>query len=328
MVWGRIHDRNLTIPNWEISRQCANCHLTGGTNASEVVAIINETGFNASVHRNITGDCNSSNYTAISRVCWGCHNNYTAQAANPKKHFTIKPNCEDCHNSASPQNHGNLNDSLRQTEHQPNGTDITTNITHGIGYSANCTDGHGNDRKSWFIDNTAFLTGIHKILNCTDCHVPLPVDATGSIGAGAAYNRSFTVAGGVKHLNVTLNSGIRSLNLTLGANGTEINSSTAAADPNVDYNESGTTIRYTIKNPATGSWVACISNVSVATSFDLEIEFIRKHPKTGECFANSCESGGCSDGDIRIYIYQSQPDELLNIVSFVPRLSDVFHVTL
>ena len=371
---------------------CTDCHLEGGANVTAGLPIIDKNGFFDSVHHNLTGDFNASNYSRISMVCWGCHNDYGQQLYDPK-HYKIKPDCEDCHDSASPQNKDNLSDRLRQvTEHQPNGTDITTNaaianctichnrslvegmpptayiknptpmnfishsgrkrsdmindsvtncsychcnetnmfadtfddanntnITHGGGYSANCTDCHGsgrihdaalsapvmtpgdnsfcmntachgNDQMPWFIDNTAFSTGIHKSINCTDCHAPLPVDAAGSVGAGGTYNRSFTVPVNVKLLNVTLNWISGSLNLTLDANGTEINSSTAAADPNVDYTENGTFIRYSITNPATGSWVACISNVSARTSFDLKIEFIQKHPKTGECFANPCTS--------------------------------------
>jgi hypothetical protein len=123
------------------------------------------------------------------------------------------------------------------------------------------------------------------------------------VGVGAAYNHPFTVADGAAAERDT-ELGAGSLNLTLDANGTWINQTVAATDPNVDYNESGTTIRYTIKNPATGSWVACITNVSAQTSFDLEIEFIRKHPATGKCFANPYESChisgyryGTDDGD-------------------------------
>ncbi|MEA1905876.1 MAG: S-layer protein domain-containing protein, partial [Euryarchaeota archaeon] len=395
---GRIHDMNLTFPDWDLGRQCANCHLSDGANTSGIVAIINKTGFEAGIHRNITGDYNSSNYTAISRVCWGCHNNYTEQSNDPKKHATIKPGCEDCHDSATPQNANNLNESLRQvTEHQPNGTDIltngtianctichnrslvtgmppsdrvvsgtsqnaishygrqrtdmidgavtncsychcdetnmfadtfddanNTNITHGGGYSANCTDCHGdgrfhdaalsapmmtpgdnsfcmstachgNDRKSWFIGNTTYSTRIHGGINCTDCHAPLPIDATGSVGAGGRYNISFTVDADVKRLNVTLNWAAGSLNLTFDANGTKINQTVAAGDSSIDYDESGTTIHYTIENPASGSWIACITDVIAATTFDLDIEFIRKHPKSGECFANPCESCHVTD---------------------------------
>ncbi len=126
-------------------------------------------------------------------------------------------------------------------------------------------------------------------VNTNRC-IYLPGDVGGSVGAGGTYNRSFDVVDGLKRLNVTLNWVAGSLNLTLDSNGTEINSSTAATDPNVDYTENGTFIRYLITNPAIGSCVACISNVSTQTSFDLRIEFIQKHPKTGECFANPCSS--------------------------------------
>jgi parallel beta-helix repeat protein len=394
---GRIHDLNLTFPDWDLGRECANCHLSGGANTSGIVAIINKTGFERSVHTNITGDYNSSNYTAISRVCWGCHNNYTEQANDPKKHAEVKPDCEDCHGSASPQNMGNLSENLRQvTEHQPNGTDITTNgtiasciichnrslvtgmppsdrvvtrtpqnfishygrqrtdmiegavtncsychcdeansfsdtfdnanntnITHG-GSSTGCTgchgDGrfhdaalsspmmapgnnslcmntacHGNNQKSWFVDAAAFTTLIHGSINCTDCHVPLPVSFGGGVSAGGTHNHSFTVDADVKRLNVTLNWAAGILNLTLDANGTEINQTMAAGNSSIDYNESGTTIRYTIENPASGSWIARITDVSATTTFSLDIEFIQKHPKTRKCFANPCESCHVTD---------------------------------
>ena len=395
---GRIHDLNLTFPDWDLGRECANCHISGGANTSGIVAIINNTGFETSIHRNITGEYNSSNYTAISRGCWGCHNNYTEQAADPKKHATIKPGCEDCHNSATPQNMDNLSENLRQvTEHQPNGTDITTNgtiasciichnrsltigmppsdrvvsktpqnaishygrqrtdmiegfvtncsychcdstnsfsdtfdnanntnITHGGGYSANCTDCHGsgrfhdaalsapvmtpgnnsfcmntachgNNQKSWFVDDAAFTTKIHGSINCTDCHVPLPVRVGGSVGAGGTYTRAFTVPDDVKLLNVTLNWARGSLNLTLDANETVINQTVAAGNSSIDYTMSGTVMRYSIEDPASGSWIACITDVSAATTFNLDIEFIQKHPKSGACFANPCESCHVTD---------------------------------
>ncbi|MHC1575300.1 MAG: S-layer protein domain-containing protein, partial [Candidatus Methanogasteraceae archaeon] len=395
---GRIHDLNLTFPNWDIGRQCANCHLTGGVNTSGIVAIINKTGFEGSVHTNITGDYNSSNYTAISRVCWGCHNNYTEQSNDPKKHATIKPDCEDCHNSATPQNMDNLSENLRQvTEHQPNGTDVktngtiasctichnrsltigmppsdrvvsgtpqnaishygrqrtdmiegfvtncsychrdeanmfadtfdcanNTNIAHGGGYSANCTDCHGsgrfhdaalsapmmtsgnnslcmntachgNNQKSWFVDDAAFTTKIHGSINCTDCHVPLPVNVGGSVGAGGTYNRAFTVPDDAKLLNVTLNWARGSLNLTLEANETVINQTVAAGNSSINYTRNGDTMRYSIESPASGSWIACITDVSTHTSFNLDIEFIQKHPKTGKCYANPCESCHVTD---------------------------------
>jgi len=374
---------------------CTDCHLEGGTNVTAGLPVISKNGFFNSFHKNITGDFNAANYSDISRVCWGCHNDYGRQLVDPT-HYKIKPDCTDCHDSVSPQNAGYITPP-QVTEHQPNGTDITTNatiasciichnrslasgmppatyiknptpmnfishygrkrsdmidgsvtncsychcnetnmfadtfenanntnITHGGGYSVKCTDCHGsgrihdaalsapmmtpgdnsfcmntachgNDRKSWFVDDSAFSTKIHGGINCTDCHAPLPVDVSGRVGAGGTYNRAFTVDAGVKRLNVTLNWISGSLNLTLDANGTEINSTVAATDPNVDYTENGTFIRYSITNPTIGSWVAGITDVSTHTSFDLIIEFIRKHPLTGECFANPCTSCHVTD---------------------------------
>ncbi|MEA1907607.1 MAG: S-layer protein domain-containing protein, partial [Euryarchaeota archaeon] len=61
------------------------------------------------------------------------------------------------------------------------------------------------------------------------------------------------------------------------------------------YTMSGTVIRYSIESPASGSWIACITDVSAATTFNLDIEFIQKHPKSGKCYANPCESCHVTD---------------------------------
>lgn len=64
---------------------CTDCHMEGGnyTALNRNGSIISKTGFFNSVHYNITGDFNSSNYTEISKVCWGCHANYSDQQTNP-----------------------------------------------------------------------------------------------------------------------------------------------------------------------------------------------------------------------------------------------------
>jgi hypothetical protein len=379
-------------PELAAGGNCTDCHLTGGANTTGIRVIINDTGFFNSVHRNITGDFDPSNYTAISRVCWGCHNNYSQQLIDPK-HIEIKPDCEDCHDSQTPLN-GDHIDPPQVREHQPDGDDITTNatianctichnkslvtdmppdenvrsknprnyishygrqrtdiivdsgnasncsychcdeenmfnvtfenrnntnITHGIDFAVNCTDCHGygrihdaaissptmvpgnnslcmntachsNPSKPWFIDISAFNSGIHRGANCTDCHTALPIAVDGGVKSGGTYHHSFVVHKDTKQMNVTLNWVSGSLNLTLDANGTEINSSVAATDPDIEYIPSGNSIRYVITNPVNGPWIASVSDVSTTTRFDLSIDFIFRHPKHDQCYTNPCDS--------------------------------------
>jgi hypothetical protein len=93
-----------------------------------------------------------------------------------------------------------------------------------------------------------------------------------------------------KQMNITLNWVSGSLNLTLDANGTEINSSVAATDPDIEYIASGNSIRYVITNPVNGTWIASVSDVSTTTRFDLSIDFIFRHPKQDLCYYNPCDS--------------------------------------
>ena len=266
-------------------------------NATGGLLIINRSGFFDSVHVNITGDFNASNNSAISMVCWGCHNNYSEQLEDPK-HFRIKPDCTDCHFNETPINMGYLVRTPPQVlEHQPDGIDVITpdanctichnkslvqvsgvppsvhvnnpgarnfvshygrhrsdiavddtvsncyychrdggnefndvfvdktraNITHDEGFDVNCTDCHGygrihdeelsapsmvggnsqcmdrachsNPSQPWFIDISAFDSGIHGGANCTDCHTPLqPIDdIRGSVSTGETRCYSFDI---------------------------------------------------------------------------------------------------------------------------------------
>lgn len=119
---------------------CTECHLEGGSNANPGLPIINKTGFFNSIHYNITGDFDSSNYTRISQVCWGCHNNYSQQLIDPfhTRRASELPKCEDCHDNATPLNSEHLiRTPLQVREHQPLGEDIDTNSS-----IANCTICH------------------------------------------------------------------------------------------------------------------------------------------------------------------------------------------
>jgi hypothetical protein len=396
----RCHNDPHYEPERAAGGDCADCHLSGGMNATGGLPIIDWSGFNASVHRNITGDFDASNNTAIGMVCWGCHNNYTEQLEDPK-HFRIKPNCTDCHFNETPLNIDYLPRPPRQAvEHQPDGTDVITldancttchnkslvnvsgvpptadvnnpnarnfvshygrqrtdiivdggaasdcaychrdggnefnnvfadktraNVTHDEGFDVNCTDCHGygrihdeelsapsmvggnsrcmdrachgNPLKPWFIDISAFDSGIHGGANCTDCHTPLqPIDdIRGSVSTGEPEPRcySFEVPEKinnvtVKQINVTLDWVSGSLDLTLNASGVEINPSVAETNPNIKCTVNETFISYLITNPINGTWEACVSGADTTTRFDLGVEFIFGHPKHGECYTNPC----------------------------------------
>jgi formate-dependent nitrite reductase cytochrome c552 subunit len=83
---------------------CTDCHLEGGANATAGLPIISKNGFFNSLHTNITGDFNATNYSDISRVCWGCHVNYTEELIDPvhTRRATELPDCEDCHFNETP----------------------------------------------------------------------------------------------------------------------------------------------------------------------------------------------------------------------------------
>ncbi len=111
---------------------CTDCHLEGGNSASGGIPVINKTGFMTGVHSNITGDFSADNYTQLSKVCWGCHTNYSGQLINPTHTEPVSklPKCEDCHDSSSPYNSEHLKALPMQVrEHQPEGEDIQTNAS-------------------------------------------------------------------------------------------------------------------------------------------------------------------------------------------------------
>ncbi|CAD7768401.1 Cytochrome c7 c [Candidatus Methanoperedenaceae archaeon GB37] len=131
-------------PHFEPERaaggNCTDCHLEGGLNVTTGLPLINRTGFFASVHHNITGEFSRANYTRLSRVCWGCHVNYSEQLKNPShtKHAEELPECEDCHYNTTPLNENYLKKTpLQAVEHQPSGEDVRTDPD-----LANCTTCH------------------------------------------------------------------------------------------------------------------------------------------------------------------------------------------
>jgi len=126
---GRLHTASMTRPL--TGKNCTDCHLDGGGNATIGNSILNKTGFFGSVHYNITGDFSATNYTQLSHVCWGCHVNYSLELTDPE-HVTIQPDCTDCHDSSTPLNEEHLHRIPPQVvQHQPDSSDITT--------AANCT---------------------------------------------------------------------------------------------------------------------------------------------------------------------------------------------
>ncbi|NOR47892.1 MAG: DUF2341 domain-containing protein, partial [Methanosarcinaceae archaeon] len=144
---GRLHSDTLTRPL--TGRNCTDCHLEGGGNASTGFSIINKTGFFGSVHYNITGDFSETNYTQLSYVCWGCHVNYSQELTDPE-HVTIEPDCSDCHCNATPLNVNYLRRIPPQVvQHQPDSNDITT--------AANCTLCH----------NMSLVAGMPPVTNVT-----------------------------------------------------------------------------------------------------------------------------------------------------------------
>ena len=266
--------------------------------------------------------------------CMGCHNKsemilphsyeVESEAANvshygkPRRYDIVNPgnassNCSYCHRGGGNEFNDVFADKTR------------ANVTHDEGFDVNCTDCHGygrihdaaissptmvpgnnslcmnpachgNPLKPWFIDISAFNSGIHSGANCTDCHTPLqPIDdIRGSVSTGETRCYPFDVPEKindvkVKQLNVTLNWVSGNLSLILfDANDEEINQSVAETNPNIKYTANKTFISYLITNPINGPWEACVSGADTTTRFDLGVEFIFGHPKHGECYTNPC----------------------------------------
>lgn len=127
---GRLHNESLVRPH--TGGNCTDCHLEGGINATGGIPFINKTGFMAGFHSNITGDLREDNYSGTSRVCWGCHNNYSEQLINATHTEPVSnlPECEGCHDSPLPYNSEYLKTPPMQVkEHKPDGEDIRTNAS-------------------------------------------------------------------------------------------------------------------------------------------------------------------------------------------------------
>ncbi|RZB29228.1 MAG: hypothetical protein AEth_01370 [Candidatus Argoarchaeum ethanivorans] len=179
------HNDPHVEPEAAAGGDCTDCHLEGGANVTSGIPIINKTGFFGSIHRNITGQFSQTNYTSISRVCWGCHVNYTQQLIDSShtKRVTDLPACEDCHDTGTPLNSEYLNQTpLQVREHQPNGEDIQTDSnctichnksltiappTENVKYprAKNYISHYGRQRTDmWVVENNQVIT------NCSYCH--------------------------------------------------------------------------------------------------------------------------------------------------------------
>ncbi|MDO9516648.1 MAG: S-layer protein domain-containing protein [Methanosarcinaceae archaeon] len=165
---------------------CTDCHLEGGANVSAGLPMISDR-FLTSVHNNITGDYDDSNYSAISMVCWGCHVNYTEQLIDPShtKPVSELPSCEDCHFNNTPFNGIYLRKipPIQIIEHQPMGEDIKTNISVGCIDCHNLTDmkvtgapttGTALYSVSHYAKNYTAISSLRSTTNttdyCTSCH--------------------------------------------------------------------------------------------------------------------------------------------------------------
>ena len=177
---------------------CTDCHLEGSENATGDL-IISKNGFFTSSHNNITGDFKLNSYSDISRVCWGCHVNYTEELIDPahSRPASELPVCEDCHFSETPLNAQHLRKipPVQIPEHQPLGLDIQTNI------STNCTFCHNNSLSipiptvkvkyaearnyvSHYVDTKNLMTSTNSTTDCWWCHV----DNSNNISWGKPIN--------------------------------------------------------------------------------------------------------------------------------------------
>jgi hypothetical protein len=159
---------------------CTHCHLEGGGYTDWSGPILNRTGFFDSVHHNITGDFNASNYSEISRVCWGCHVDY--EDPGHTRPASELPECEDCHATTTPLNADHLRKRppIQIPEHQPLGEDIQTNATcllcHNNSLSipiptTNVKYAEAKNYVSHYVSTTYLMTPTNDTLDCLWCHV-------------------------------------------------------------------------------------------------------------------------------------------------------------
>ncbi len=165
---------------------CTNCHLEGGTYAAlnRNGSIISKTGFLNSSHNNITGNFSNSNYTEISKVCWGCHINYADQLTNTV-HLNITsllPLCEDCHDAEIPLNSNNLRiNPIQIPEHQPLGEDVQTDTSTSCSFchnnslsipvpTTNVTHNTARNFVSHYLDTDQLMTTTNNTTECMWCH--------------------------------------------------------------------------------------------------------------------------------------------------------------
>ncbi|MEA1869101.1 MAG: S-layer protein domain-containing protein, partial [Euryarchaeota archaeon] len=119
-----------------------------------------------------------------------------------------------------------------------------------------------------------------------DCHTPLPVRITGSVGAGTTVCYNFSVPLKTKEMNVTVRWSYGDLDLTLKyPNGAEIDSS---ALPDIEYVTGSNYEYYWIKEPVNGIWQACVTNVAGTPDFQIAVDLLMQHP--GIKPPNQCDS--------------------------------------
>jgi len=165
---------------------CTDCHLEGGTYAAKNRngSVISKTGFLNSSHNNITGNFSNSNYTEISKVCWGCHINYADQLTNTV-HLNISshlPSCEDCHDADIPMNSNNLRiNPIQIPEHQPLGEDVQTDTSTNCAFchnnslsipvpTTNVTHNTARNFVSHYLDTDQLMTTTNNTTECMWCH--------------------------------------------------------------------------------------------------------------------------------------------------------------
>ena len=159
---------------------CTHCHLEGGGYTDWSGPILNRTGFFDSVHHNITGDFNASNYSEISRVCWGCHVDY--EDSGHTRPASELPECKDCHATSTPLNADHLRKQppIQIPEHQPDGGVIQTNATcflcHNNSLSipiptTNVKYAEPKNYVSHYVSTNYLMTPTNDTLDCFWCHV-------------------------------------------------------------------------------------------------------------------------------------------------------------
>lgn len=151
---------------------CTHCHLEGGglTVPNWNGPILTRSGFYNSVHKNITGDFNSSNYSDINMVCWGCHYQEELSRTQPPQRHPLSPrNCSnmDCHNVKQ-----SIYNEPMIYEHFKDVDEIDENVSTAV----NCPECHVNSiinpQKNIVLSNTSLVShygSTDDLINTTSC---------------------------------------------------------------------------------------------------------------------------------------------------------------